>query len=102
MLHMVVNTHGPQGCPFRGGDEAALITSALDAFTTAGGGTGVEVRGAWASRAAHEMFVLVDAPDAHTVETALLNAGLVGRTHSRVLPVVTLEDVLEAARAAGN
>jgi len=32
----------------------------------------------------------------------LLDAGLVGRTHSRVLPVVTVEDVLEAARAAAN
>ena len=102
MLHMVVNTHSPQDCPFRGGDEAALITNALDAFTTGGIANGVEVRGSWASRGAHEIFVLVDAPNAHAIETALLDAGLVGRTHSRVLPVVTVEDVLEAARAAAN
>ena len=38
--------------------------------------------------------MLVDAPNAHAIEEALLAAGLVGRTHSRVLPVVALDDAM--------
>jgi len=95
MLHMIVNTHAPADCAFRGPDEEDLLVGAVDAFTGADGG-GVEVRGSWVNRAAHEVFLLVDAPSAHTIETALLDAGLVGRTHSRIMPVVDAADALES------
>ena len=45
------------------------------------------------NRGAHEIFVLIDASNAHVIEEALLGAGLVGRTHSRVLSVVATEGV---------
>jgi hypothetical protein len=51
------------------------------------------VKGSWVNRGAHEVFVLVDAPNAHVIEEALLSAGLVGRTHSRVLSVVATDEV---------
>ena len=39
--------------------------------------------------------MLVDAPSAHVIETAMLDAGFVGRTHTRILPVVVADDAIQ-------
>jgi hypothetical protein len=93
MLHMLVNTHNPESCAFRGQDEARILSDAFDRLDEGAARQGAVVKASWVNRAAHEIFVLVDAPNAHVIEEALLAAGLVGRTHSRVLSVVAAEDV---------
>jgi len=100
MLHLVVHTHDPQDCPFRGKDAAEPMIAALEAFVAQEPDRRIEVRDAWASRGSHEIFLLIEAPDAHAVEDALLASGLVARSHSRVLPVVLLADALRAMSAA--
>lgn len=100
MLHMVVHTHDPQDCPFRGKDAAEPMIAALEAFVAPTPDRRIEVRDSWASRGAHEIFLLVEAPDSHAIEDALLGSGLVGRSHSRVLPVVLLADALRTMSAA--
>jgi hypothetical protein len=92
MLHMVVNTHQPTDCAFRGEGEDQLLRGAFDALEGASTDAKVDLRGAWVNRAAHEIFILADAPDAHSIERALLAAGLVGRTHSRILPIVSADE----------
>jgi hypothetical protein len=93
MLHMVVNSHNPESCAFRGQDEGRILSEAFDRLDELAAKQGAIVKGSWVNRGAHEIFVLVDAPNAHVIEEALLGAGLVGRTHSRVLSVVSTEDV---------
>ncbi len=93
MLHMVVNSHNPESCAFRGQDEGRILSDAFDRLDVQAAEQGVMVKGSWVNRGAHEIFVLVDAPNAHVIEEALLGAGLVGRTHSRVLSVMATEDV---------
>lgn len=93
MLHMVVNSHSPESCAFRGPDEGRILSDAFDRLEAQAAEQGATVKGSWVNRAAHEIFMLVDAPNAHVIEQALLGAGLVGRTHSRVLSVVATEDV---------
>ena len=93
MLHMVVNSHNPESCAFRGQDEGRILSDAFDRLDDQAAEQGAMVKGSWVNRGAHEIFVLVDAPNAHVIEEALLGAGLVGRTHSRVLSVVATEDV---------
>jgi hypothetical protein len=95
MLHMVVNTHSPQDCAFRGDEEEKLLSGAFDTFAGSNGEHQLEVKGSWVNRASHEVFVLVDAPHGHAIEQAMLAAGLVGRTHSRILPVVDTDDAME-------
>jgi uncharacterized protein with GYD domain len=90
---MVVNTHNPESCAFRGQDEGRILSDAFDRLDQQAAEQGAMVKGSWVNRGAHEIFVLVDAPNAHVVEEALLGAGLVGRTHSRVLSVMATEDV---------
>lgn len=90
MLHMIVNTHNPESCAFRGDEEGEILRGAFDRFGSTEGG--LQVKDSWVNRAAHEIFVLVDAPNAHVIEEALLDAGMVGRTHTRILPVIAAED----------
>lgn len=99
MLHMIASTHNPESCAFRGKEEEELLNHAGDEFEESLPGRGCTLKGSWVNRAAHEIFTLVDAPNAHVIEEALVAAGLVGRTHSRVLPVVALEDAMKTEGA---
>jgi hypothetical protein len=94
MLYMVVNTHAAESCAFRGEEEARHLETAFDRFTELAGDNGFEVRGSWINRPAHEAFLLVDAPDAHAIDELLVSAGLVGRTSTRVLSVVAIDDAV--------
>ena len=59
MLHMVVNSHNPESCAFRGPEEEQLLSSALDAFEQSAAGAEVTIQGSWVNRAGHEIFFLV-------------------------------------------
>ena len=95
MLHMIVNSHNAESCAFRGKEEEELLVGALNRFTDSASGKALTVESSWVSRASHEIFLLIDAPNAHVIEDALLDAGVVGRTHTRILPVVALENLME-------
>ncbi|CAN5451113.1 hypothetical protein BH18ACT16_BH18ACT16_14870 [soil metagenome] len=102
MLHMIVSTHNPESCAFRGKEEEELLNKAGEEFEESLPASDLALKGSWVNRAAHEIFMLVDAPNAHVIEEALLAAGLVGRTHSRVLPVVALEDAMNTEDSQGE
>jgi hypothetical protein len=95
MLHMIVNTHNAESCAFRGDEEAQRLVGAIERFEESAPGHGLGLQGSWVNRASHEIFILVDAPNAHAIEEALLDAGVVGRTHSKVLPVISTEQAKE-------
>ncbi len=92
MLHMLVNTHSAEDCAFRGPEEEKLLAGAFERFESRTGD--LSIVGSWVNRASHEAFALVDAPNAHEIERALLEAGVVGRTHTRILPVVQTQDAI--------
>jgi hypothetical protein len=94
MLHMVVNTHNPESCAFRDAEQDEALSGAIDRLGEQAGGHGVTIRSSWINRASHEIFMLVDAPHAHAVEELLVKAGLVGRSHTRILPVIATEDAV--------
>jgi hypothetical protein len=93
MKHIVVNTHNPESCAFRSDEDAAVVGAALDGFADAAAAEGVEVEAFWIDRAAHTFFIVVEAPNAHAVDAAVVRAGLVGRTHSDIHPVLSAEEV---------
>lgn len=93
MLHMVVNTHNPESCAFRGQEEGEILSAAFERFEAEDPGGVITVRGSWINRGAHEAFMLVEAPNAHVIEEAILASALLGRTHSRVLSVLPTADV---------
>ena len=97
MLHMVVNTHLPQDCAFRGREQEEILVGAFEAFEKAAIDEEISLRGSWVNRSTHEAFMLMDAPNAHVIEAALLEAGLVGRSINRILPVVSTDDAIPDA-----
>jgi hypothetical protein len=94
MLHMIVNTHNPESCAFRSRSDGAALSEPFDHLVdNVAGAHGIAIQGTWVNRLSHEVFILADAPNSHVIEEALLEAGLVGRTHSRVLSVVPTQEV---------
>jgi uncharacterized protein with GYD domain len=95
MLHMIVNTQSPESCAFRGKEEEELLVGSLDRLKESASENGLAFHGWWVNRASHELFMLIDAPNGHVIEAAFLAAGVVGRTHTRILPVVAVDDAME-------
>ncbi|MFN2525810.1 MAG: hypothetical protein ABR505_06045 [Actinomycetota bacterium] len=91
MLHMLVNTHSAESCAFRGKEEEELLVGSLDQLKEVASEHTLVFEGWWVNRAAHEIFMLIEAPNGHVIEKALLHAGVVGRTHTRILPVVAVD-----------
>jgi hypothetical protein len=98
MKHMVVNTHNAESCGFRSEEDGEAIGGALDGFGKSGAEFGLTIDSFWVNRSAHTFFILVDAPNAHVIDEALVKAGVVGRTHTEVFPVLTMEEVRAAAQ----
>jgi hypothetical protein len=97
MKHMVVNTHNAESCGFRSEEDGTVIGGAFEGFGKAAAEASISVDEFWVNRAAHTFFILLDAPNAHVIDEVLLKAGFVGRTHSEVFPVLTLQQVRDAA-----
>ena len=94
MLYVLIITHSAESGAFRGEDEAQHLETAFDRFTKEADATGLAIKGAWLDRAAHEAFILQDAPDTHAIDDLLVETGLVGRTTTRVLSVIALDDAV--------
>lgn len=94
MLHMVVNTHNAESCAFRGKEEDEILSGAIDRVGELADEFGVTAKASWVNRASHEIFFLIDAPSAHAIEELFVKAGLIGRTHTRILPVIATEDAV--------
>lgn len=45
------------------------------------------------NRPSHEAFIVADAPDPHAIDNALVESGGVGRSHTRVVSVLSTTDV---------
>ncbi len=94
MLYMIVNTHNPESCAFRSESHGTALAGPLDRFLDETSiSRGVKVEGSWINRPGHEFFILAESPDPHVIDEALLEAGLVGRTHTRILSVLPSQDV---------
>ncbi len=93
MLHMVVNTHQPGDCAFRSGEAREALFGGLDALIPAAEKHGATVVDVWVSKATHTTFTLIDADNAHVIDTILGDSGLIALTDARVYPVHTLDAV---------
>lgn len=102
MKHMIVNTHNAESCAFRNEEDDEAMRGAIEALGTAWAEFGAAIDGFWINRSAHTFFMLVDAPNAHVIDEALLKAGLVGRTHTEIFPVLTVDEVRAAQEQSSS
>ncbi len=93
MLHMVINTHHPESCAFRSEADAAALLGPAERFEDVATARGAKLHGSWINRASHEVFILVESDNAHLIDDAIVECGLVGRTYTRVVAVISTDDV---------
>ncbi len=97
MLHVLVNTHSAESCAFRSDENREALLPAFDRLGQAAEQHGSTVKDMWANMASHTIFALIEAPDAHAVDAAVRDAGLVGLTDSKVFAVVPMETAVKEA-----
>ena len=89
MLHMVIVRHSPESCPGRPGNEA--IHPCLQTMTELLAAGGVTTVGRWADPPAHVNYLVLDAPNAHVIQGALMESGLFGHTTAEVRAVLSMD-----------
>ena len=52
-------------------------------------------QGGWVSKSAHQTFILIDGPNSHAVDDALVDLGLAVWNTTTFYPVITLEEAVE-------
>ncbi len=95
MLYMTVSTHGPNTCPgvheeFR--QKALSIGPKMEEVASA---HGCNVEGTWVARTSHTHYTLVDAPDAHAVESLIMELGIQDWNVTTIQPVLTIEEAMK-------
>ena len=55
---------------------------------------GCTLQGAWVSKSAHLTFMVLDAPNAHAVDDAMVDLGLAVWNTTTTYPVITLEEAV--------
>lgn len=89
MLHLLMLRHTAESCPSReiNADARRCFAAMRDELTR----RGVAIVGRWADPPAHQNFIVLDAPDAHTVQAYLMESGLLQHTTSELRAVVSMD-----------
>jgi hypothetical protein len=89
MLHMVIVRHTAESCPARPGNEA--IHPCLQTLAEQLAARQIRTIGRWADPPAHVNYLVLDAPDAHTIQQAFMESGLFLHTTTEIRPVVSMD-----------
>ena len=94
MLYMLSLNHSPDQCP-------GVVTQIRDrVLTMASTMTDVlqshacSFLGGWVSKSAHLTFIVIDAPNSHAVDDAMVDLGLAVWNTATIYPVITLEEAV--------
>ena len=59
---------------------------------------GCTYRGGWVGKSSHMTFLLIDGPDAHAVDDAVVDLGFAVWNTADIYPVIGLDDAVEGLR----
>ncbi len=76
MLHMVVMTHNAESCAFRSPENDRAMNGAFARLLALAKEYQADLKGSWGNTAAHRMFALAEAPNAHAVNELIQASGL--------------------------
>jgi hypothetical protein len=88
MLHMVIIKHSPESCPGRPGNEE--IVPCLNKLQALLDERSIKAIGRWADPPGHVNYAVLDAPDAHAVQQAIMESGLGAHTSTEIRPVLDM------------
>ena len=94
MLYLASLSHTPEKCPgvaLEIRDRVLLMGSTMTDVLQSHGCT---LQGAWVSKSAHLTFMVLDAPNSHALDDALVDLGLAVWNTATTYPVITLEEAV--------
>ena len=98
MLHMVVLTHGPDTCAAAHKEYGDMVREAMAHKDEASKKHGATIQGGWVDAPAHLFYLLVDAPNAHTVNSLMAELKFFLWNTVDIHPIVTLEEAMKLAK----
>lgn len=91
-LYMVSLEHAPERCPGvdLGVRDRVLRMSAE--LTNTLSRRGCAYRGGWVGKSSHQTWLILDGPDAHAVDDAVIDMGLATWNRTAIFPIITMEE----------
>ena len=95
MLYLASLSHTPEKCPGVALDIRDRVLLMSSTMTDVLQSHGCTLQGAWVSKSAHLTFMVLDAPNAHALDDAMVDLGLAVWNTATTYPVITLEEAVE-------
>jgi len=97
MLHMVVLTHGPETCAAAHADAGEMIRSASGQMEAVATKLGASVQSWWIDPPGHVFYMVVDAPNAHVVNSLMVELKLFLWNTIDIHPIITADEAMPLA-----
>ena len=94
MLYLASLSHGPEKCPGVALEIRDRVLRMNSTMTEVLQSHGCTLQGAWVSKSAHLTFMVLDAPNAHALDDAMVDLGLAVWNTTTTYPVITLEEAV--------
>jgi hypothetical protein len=91
-LYMISLEHAPERSP---GVDLGVRDRVLRMWadlTETLASRGCEYRGGWVGKSSHLTWLLLDGPDAHAVDNAVIDMGLATWNRTKIYPIITMEE----------
>ena len=95
MLYLASLNHSPDKCPGVAIEIRDRVVRMAATMTEVLNTHGCTFQGGWVSKSAHMTFIMLDAPNAHAVDDALVDLGLAVWNTATIYPVITLDEAFE-------
>ncbi len=99
MLYFVSLDHSPEKCPGVALDIRDRVVRMWDSMDQVLQSRGCSYQGGWVSKSAHLSVLVIDAPNAHAVDDAMVDLGLAVWNSATIYPVITLQEAVEGLPA---
>ncbi|MFB5645087.1 MAG: DUF3303 family protein [Nitrosopumilaceae archaeon] len=94
----VYGSHTTESCPLNNKENRMAIIEGGPLFKQAAESAGVKVLAQYHSGLEHTFLWVLDAKDAQTIETLMIQTGVAKFNAVRIVPVFTFDDVIEKCK----
>ena len=94
MFYLTSLSHDPEKCPGVALDIRDRVVTMAASMADVLRSHGCIWQGGWVSKSAHLTFLVIDAPNGHAVDDAIVDLGLAVWNTATIYPVITLEEAV--------
>ena len=97
-LYGVYGSHTTESCPLNNQQTRKMVIEIGPQFKGVAEQAGVKVIGLYHSGLEHTFLWVLDAKDAQTIETLMIQAGVAKFNSLKIVPLTTFENVIEKCK----